>query len=288
LALLLLGAAQEPAPMSPHEKAARELVRLVGAERLAREGVESMMTMMGDYPETADYKDIIRDWYQKNFPAADLEAEMVRLYMDRFSEKELREIAAFYKTPTGRKAIDALPELMRQSATFGIQKVQVQTEELQAMIDKAREERENQPAATNAEAQKRTVSQIRNTGTAMFSWLTDQVGAAAAGQSQMPDEKRVSLDRYPPLSRAELQEILVPQYIQTVPERDGWGNPYEYFLNVEDPLAPNVMTIRSAGKDGRFQGIEYTVTSFDPDDLDQDIVWSDGFFVRWPERKPEQ
>lgn len=274
--------------MSPHEKAARELVRLVGAERLAREGVESMMTMMGDYPETADYKDIIRDWYQKNFPAADLEAEMVRLYMDRFSEKELREIAAFYKTPTGRKAIDALPELMRQSATFGIQKVQVQTEELQAMIDKAREERENQPAATNAEAQKRTVSQIRNTGTAMFSWLTDQVGAAAAGQSQMPDEKRVSLDRYPPLSRAELQEILVPQYIQTVPERDGWGNPYEYFLNVEDPLAPNVMTIRSAGKDGRFQGIEYTVTSFDPDDLDQDIVWSDGFFVRWPERKPEQ
>src|SRR3954447_21264732 len=31
--------------------------------------------------------------------------------------------------------------------------------------------------------QKRTVADMRNTGTAMFSWLTDQVGAAAAGQT---------------------------------------------------------------------------------------------------------
>src|SRR5436305_14595310 len=29
--------------------------------------------------------------------------------------------------------------------------------------------------------QKRTVADMRNAGTAMFSWLTDQVGAAAAG-----------------------------------------------------------------------------------------------------------
>src|SRR3954468_635011 len=31
--------------------------------------------------------------------------------------------------------------------------------------------------------QKRTVADMRNAGTAMFSWLTDQVGAAAAGQA---------------------------------------------------------------------------------------------------------
>src|SRR3984893_6156069 len=35
--------------------------------------------------------------------------------------------------------------------------------------------------------QKRTVADIRNTGTAMFSWLTDQVGAAAAGQTTTVD-----------------------------------------------------------------------------------------------------
>lgn len=288
LVLLLLGAVQEPAPMSPHEKAARELVRLVGADRLALEGIESTMWMMDGEPEISLQKDVIRAWCQKQFADADLEKEMVRLYMDRFSEKELREVIAFYKTPTGRKAIETLPELMRQGATLGMQKAQEHAVELQEMLDKEREERENQPAANDADAQKRTVSQIRNVGTAMFSWLTDQVGAAAAGQSQMPDDKHLLLDSYPPISHDELKEILVPMYMQKVPEKDGWGNPYEYFLNVENPLEPNVMTIRSAGRDGRFSGTYYTLTSFDPDDLDEDIVWSDGFFVRWPQRNPEK
>lgn len=288
LLLLLLGAAQEPPPMSPQEKAARELVRLVGADRLAREGVESMLGTIGDNPETADYKEVIRTWYRRAFTDADLESEMVRLYMDRFSEKELREIAAFYKTPTGRKAIEALPELMRESATFGMRKAQDHAVELQEMLDKAKEDRENRPAASDEEAQKRTVQQMRNTGTAMFSWLTDQVGAAAAGQSQVPDDKRVSLDQVPLLSQDELQQILVPMYIQTVPEKDGWGNPYEYHLNVKDPLSPNVMSIRSAGRDGRFSADDYTVTAFDPEDFDEDIVWADGFFVRWPQANPEK
>lgn len=135
-------------------------------------------------------------------------------------------------------------------------------------------------------AQKRTIADIRNTGTAMYSWLTDQVGAAAAGQSQTieaaPD---VDLALYSLLSRDEVEEILVPQYLQTVPETDGWGNPYEYYLNVETPLAPQVMGIRSPGRDGRFSADSYTVTSFDPDELDEDIVWADGFFARWPQKK---
>ena len=287
LVLLLLGAVQKPPQMSAHEKAARELVQLVGADRLAREGAESMLAMVPDSPESAVYKEVSRTWYEKLFAEQDFESEMVRLYMDRFSEKELREITAFYKTPAGRKAIDALPELMRLSATYGLRKAQEHSSELEEMVAKAQEERDNQPSATDAAAQKRTVSDIRNTGTAMFSWLTDQVGAAAAGQSQMPDDKHLRLDSYPPISHDELQEILVPMYMQKVPERDGWGNPYEYFLNVKDPMAPNVMSIRSAGRDGRFLGIEYTVSAFDPDDLDEDIVWSDGFFVRWPQRNPE-
>jgi hypothetical protein len=288
LLLLLLGAVQKPPQMSAHEKAARELVQLVGADRLAREGAESMLATIPDSSETAVYKEVSRTWYEKLFAEEDFESEMVRLYMDRFSEKELREITAFYKTPAGRKAINTLPELMRLSATYGLRKAQEHASELEELVAKAQEERENRPAANDAEAQKRTVSDIRNTGTAMFSWLTDQVGAAAAGQSQMPDEKRVRLDSYPALSHDELQEILLPQYMQKVPERDGWGNPYEYFLNVENPLALNVMSIRSAGRDGRFSGTDYNVTAFDPEDFDEDIVWSDGFFVRWPQRNPEK
>src|SRR5262249_2808195 len=129
--------------------------------------------------------------------------------------------------------------------------------------------------------QKATIAEIRNTGTAMFSWLTDQVGAAAAGASTT----QVDLRDYPPITAADLATILVPQYLKEVPTSDRWGHPYDYALNVSNPHAREVMAIRSTGKDGVAEGNVYTVTSFDPEDQDQDIVWVDGFFVRWPQRR---
>jgi hypothetical protein len=132
-------------------------------------------------------------------------------------------------------------------------------------------------------AQKQTVADIRNTGTAMFSWLTDEVAAGAAGQGQAPE---IDLAAYPRISHAELTELLVPQYIVRVPEKDDWGHPYEYFLNAENVLAKEVMSIRSPGRDGQIDAELYTVTNFDPSDYDRDIVWSDGFFVRWPQGPP--
>ena len=130
--------------------------------------------------------------------------------------------------------------------------------------------------------QKRTVADVRNTGTAMFSWLTDQVGAAAAGASASD----VNLGSYlSPLSGAQVGSILVPQYMQEVPNVDGWKTPYEYYLKTAAPLDPQVMAIRSFGRNKTEDGDPYSVTSFDPTDYDQDIVWADGFFVRWPQKR---
>src|SRR6476646_7270977 len=120
--------------------------------------------------------------------------------------------------------------------------------------------------------QKRTVADIRNTGTAMFSWLTDQVGAAAAGQAST----QVDLASYgtSTVPMATLTSILTPQYLQGVPVLDGWKHAYEYYLNTANPLAKNVMAIRSLGRNGANDGgPSYTVTSFEPTDYDQDIVW---------------
>jgi general secretion pathway protein G len=129
--------------------------------------------------------------------------------------------------------------------------------------------------------QKRTVADVRNTGTAMFSWLTDQVGAAAAGASAT-----VALGSYGgALDGAAMNSILVPQYMQEVPNVDGWKTPYEYYLKTAAPLDPQVMAIRSFGRNKTEDGDPYSVTSFDPTDYDQDIVWADGFFVRWPQKR---
>ena len=128
--------------------------------------------------------------------------------------------------------------------------------------------------------QKRTVADMRNTGTAMFSWLTDQVGAAAAGSAGT-----VTMSNYADVPVDDLNTILVPQYMQDVPALDGWKNSYEYYLNTENPLAQQVMAVRSLGRDKEEEDSAYSVTSFEPTDYDQDIVWADGFFVRWPQKQ---
>jgi hypothetical protein len=284
--VLVAAAAQEPAPVSSHEKAARDLYRLVGGESLAGTGAEAMLRLVRENPETAPYEDVFRAWSKKVFASGDLESEVAALYMQAFSERELRELAEFYRSPLGQKVLTTLPEMMQKSAEIGMRRAKEHSAELQEMLEKARKERGNQKPATDKEAQRRTVADIRNVGTAMFSWLTDQVGAGAAGQSQGETESApMSLKPYPPISRGELEKILVPQYVREVPEKDGWGNPYEYYLNVADPLARQVMSIRSPGRDGKFSATEYSVTSFEPDDFDEDIVWTDGYFVRWPQAK---
>jgi type II secretion system protein G len=129
--------------------------------------------------------------------------------------------------------------------------------------------------------QKRTVADMRNSGTAMFSWLTDQVGAAAAGASS----SNVNLASYgSTVGTTVLASILTPQYLQDIPTLDGWKTPYDYYLNTANPLAQQVMAIRSKGRGGASGGTDFTVTSFEPTDYDQDIVWADGFFVRWPQK----
>jgi hypothetical protein len=47
--------------------------------------------------------------------ADDLIERMVPLYERHFTSGELAELILFYKTPTGRKAIQALPQLMQES-----------------------------------------------------------------------------------------------------------------------------------------------------------------------------
>jgi len=69
------------------------------------------------------------------------------------------------------------------------------------------------------------------------------------------------------------------------PELDGWDSPYEFYVNVTNPLAAKVVSILSPGRDKAFSGNVYTATSFDPTSLDEDIVWADGYFVRWPQKK---
>jgi len=131
--------------------------------------------------------------------------------------------------------------------------------------------------------QKRTVGDMRDIGAAWFSWLTDQVGAAAAGTAKTYTLPGGSVDGDTLLGTLYPNDNMF--YIQEVPNKDGWGGPFEYWYS-GNPLSAQVMAIRSFGRNGvagpNGSGTTYTMGPFLSSDYDQDIVWADGFFVTYP------
>jgi len=131
--------------------------------------------------------------------------------------------------------------------------------------------------------QKRTVADIRDAGAAWFSWLTDQVSAAAAGSTQTYDFTQLSQV----LTVDELMSTLYVSssmfYTREVPNTDGWGFDLEYAWS-GDTLSAQVIGIRSLGRDGQ-EGPDtnpYTMGPFLTTSYEEDIVWADGYFVQYP------
>ena len=133
--------------------------------------------------------------------------------------------------------------------------------------------------------QKRTVADMRDTGTAWMSWLTDQVGAASAGQTKVYLGNVHSSVDY-----ANLFNYLHPSasffYMQEVPQIDGWNYPLRYAASLNNLVSSSVMMICAGGRNGDMVDTNcakaWNVEPFISTDYDQDIVWADGYFVRWP------
>jgi len=83
-----------------------------------------------------------------------------------------------------------------------------------------------QPAAPTP--LKATTAEIWRTGTGMSSWFVDNVDGA--NLQAFTKHESVHWSSCPAISLAELRSLLVPQYLQKVPEKDSWGNPYEFCL----------------------------------------------------------
>jgi len=142
----------------------------------------------------------------------------------------------------------------------------------------------------NLTKQKQTIVDVRSVGTAMYTWYKDEVEpkrSEATHKKAEAESESESIDVtvVPAISPENLEKVLVPKYIERIPRQDGWGNPYEFRLNTTDPNAVHVMGVRSTGRDGQFSGNVYKVGNFLPPEYDQDVVWMDGYFLRWPQKK---
>jgi hypothetical protein len=110
-------------------------------------------------------------------------------------------------------------------------------------------------------------------------WLQDQVSRPLSRAETGCDEP-FDVTMIPAISHPVLEALLVPVYLDTLPELDGWGNPYELRLAVTDLLAPHVAVVRSAGANATFEGTVYSRA--DTTSLKQDLVVLDLSWLQRP------
>lgn len=118
-----------------HRAAAADLLIQTGAERNAVE-MASIMTdaMVQGNPTLAAYRDVLIAWSSTVMTWENMKPRMVDLYAGAFSEQELRDLSAFYKTPLGAKTLRVLPEIMQRGAKIGADLALEHQHELQRMI----------------------------------------------------------------------------------------------------------------------------------------------------------
>jgi uncharacterized protein len=61
---------------------------------------------------------------------AALEKDFIGLYAKAFSEAEVKQLLAFYRSPVGKKAVSELPRLVQQGSMLGARKIQEKLPEL--------------------------------------------------------------------------------------------------------------------------------------------------------------
>jgi len=190
--------------------------------------------------------------------------EQIRLYAKYFDEKELTDLVNFYSSPTGKKVVDVLPNLLRESMQMASEKLGPQfarlAEEVKQDYEKARPWRG-------------TMKNIRVIATALEAYATDNEG------------------NYPTGNIDAIKKVLVPTYLKEFPEHDMWGKPYAYAVS-DDRKHYRVV---SSGADTNFEwdslrpvALPESFQTKWTNRLEDDLIYADGEYFQMPvQAKPK-
>jgi uncharacterized protein len=124
-------AGAQTTPVRSHVEAAESLLDLLDMDRMLRQSTDAMLRMQQEQnPMLAQFDDIMREFLERYLSWEELRPEYVRLYTDIYSEAELREMQAFYRTPLGQRMIATMPELMIRSSEISQRRMQAHMPEL--------------------------------------------------------------------------------------------------------------------------------------------------------------
>jgi hypothetical protein len=118
-----------------HRQAVDKLFDLTDMQQKIAESVDTVLAMqLGQNPALREHRDLVRAWLEKTIGWEGLRDDVTDMYLKTFTEQELDEMNAFYGSPTGRKVIRQLPELVQQRNRLAMQRMQDNIAELQQVI----------------------------------------------------------------------------------------------------------------------------------------------------------
>jgi uncharacterized protein len=119
-----------------HRRAAENLLIVMEVDKslpkLAEQLVESQLKQN---PQFAPQRDIFQTFFNKYLNWESVKEDTITVYTQEFTEKELKQLADFYKTPLGKKANEKMPQLAFIGGQIGLKKAQANQAELRQMIE---------------------------------------------------------------------------------------------------------------------------------------------------------
>jgi hypothetical protein len=128
---------ERPGTPATHRAAVFELLEVSGANTaMASMADVALVQLMATQPALKDYEGIMRDFFGRYLTVEAMSDELAKLYMSRFTELQLRQMTAFYRTPTGKLAVRELPLLVQEGANIGKLVVERHQAELKDLVMK--------------------------------------------------------------------------------------------------------------------------------------------------------
>lgn len=137
-------ASPSPAPASVDSarlRTALELVNLMQMDKVIQAGNIAMAeTQVAANPNLAPFKDVLIKWAETHLTWDRMAPRMAGLYAEALTEQEMRDLMAFYRTPSGQKLIAITPGLTHRSAALGAEMAQQHLPQLEAMMKERMDE----------------------------------------------------------------------------------------------------------------------------------------------------
>lgn len=119
----------------PSDDVVKEYLRVMRIENMVKLAQEAEADgVIIDNPTLVLYRDVIKQWQRKVMSWDVVGPQIVELYKNTFTEQEMQEIMAFYRTSAGQALLDKMPALLRKQREIGDALTKAHWFELKEMI----------------------------------------------------------------------------------------------------------------------------------------------------------